>query len=171
MIPLAFFVSLLFLYSLLSRRMERTIVTAPIVFTVAGMLDVSRLARNFEGRFTANAALHIAEVGLVMLLFTDASRTDLNILRSIRKPSSAVAERGMLLTIAFGQSSRGWFFRNSPIWEAGILSRHPCAHRRRPGTDDCEQPACAAAHPSRRSMWKPVSTTDFPSRSSCSSSP
>ena len=38
MIPLAFFVSLLFLYSLLSRRLERTIVTAPIVFTVAGML-------------------------------------------------------------------------------------------------------------------------------------
>ena len=28
--------------------------------------------------------LGIAEVGLVMLLFTDASRTDLNVLRSIR---------------------------------------------------------------------------------------
>jgi hypothetical protein len=34
MIPLAVFVSVLFLYSLLSRRLERTIVTAPIVFTV-----------------------------------------------------------------------------------------------------------------------------------------
>jgi sodium/hydrogen antiporter len=38
MIPLAVFVPLLFLYSLLSGRLERTIVTAPIVFAVAGML-------------------------------------------------------------------------------------------------------------------------------------
>ena len=83
MIPLATFVSLLFLYSLLSRRLERTIVTAPIVFTVAGMLMFPALQGILRAGFTANAALRIAEVGLVMLLFTDASRTDLNVLRSI----------------------------------------------------------------------------------------
>ena len=38
MMSLAIFVSLFFLYSLISRRLEQTIVTAPIVFTVAGML-------------------------------------------------------------------------------------------------------------------------------------
>ena len=38
MIPLALFVLLVFVYSLVSRRLEQTIVTAPIVFTVAGML-------------------------------------------------------------------------------------------------------------------------------------
>ena len=38
MTPLVVFVSLLFLFSLVSRRLEQTIVTAPIVFTVAGML-------------------------------------------------------------------------------------------------------------------------------------
>ena len=37
MMFLAVFVSLFF-YSLLSRRLERTVLTAPIVFTVAGML-------------------------------------------------------------------------------------------------------------------------------------
>ena len=77
MIPLTFFVSLLFLYSLLSGRLERTIVTAPIVFTVAGMLMFSALQGILRAGFTAKAGLHIAEVGLVMLLFTDASRTDL----------------------------------------------------------------------------------------------
>jgi hypothetical protein len=35
MTPLAVFVSLLFLFSLVSRRLDQTIVTAPIVFTVA----------------------------------------------------------------------------------------------------------------------------------------
>ena len=43
MISLAIFVLLLFLYSLVSRRLERTVVTAPIVFTVAGMLMFPRL--------------------------------------------------------------------------------------------------------------------------------
>jgi hypothetical protein len=43
MMSLAVFVSLLFLYSLLSRWLEQTLVTAPIVFTVAGMLTI-RLA-------------------------------------------------------------------------------------------------------------------------------
>jgi hypothetical protein len=38
MMSLAVFVSLFFLYSLISRRLEQTVVTAPIVFTVAGML-------------------------------------------------------------------------------------------------------------------------------------
>ena len=82
MIPLAVFVSLLFLFSLLSRRLERTIVTAPIVFTVAGMLMFPAL-QGSESRVHCERRLHIAEVGLVMLLFTDASRTDLNVLRSI----------------------------------------------------------------------------------------
>ena len=38
MISLAIFILLLFLYSLVSGRLERRVVTAPIVFTVAGML-------------------------------------------------------------------------------------------------------------------------------------
>ena len=35
---LAIFVALVFLHSLVSRRLERTVLTAPIVFTTAGML-------------------------------------------------------------------------------------------------------------------------------------
>jgi hypothetical protein len=38
MIVIGIFVSLVFLYSLISRRLERTVITAPILFTVAGML-------------------------------------------------------------------------------------------------------------------------------------
>jgi hypothetical protein len=85
--PLALFVSLVFLLSLVSRRLEKSVATAPIVFTVAGMLISSVLQGILRAGFCANVALHIAEVGLVMLLFTDASRTDLNVLRSIRNPA------------------------------------------------------------------------------------
>jgi hypothetical protein len=44
MIPLLVFFAVLFVYSLASRRLERTLVTAPIVFTVAGMLMFPSLA-------------------------------------------------------------------------------------------------------------------------------
>ena len=122
MIPLAFFVSLLFLYSLLSGRLERMIVTAPIVFTVAGMLMFPALQGILRAGFTAKAGLHIAEVGLVMLLFTDASRTDLNVLRSIRNLPARLLSIGMLLTILLGAVVARLVFPQLSIWEAGILS-------------------------------------------------
>jgi len=122
MIPLAVFLSLLFLYSLTSGRLQRTIVTAPIVFTVAGMLMFPALQGILRAGFTANAALHLAEVGLVMLLFTDASRTDLNVLRSIRNLPARLLSTGMLLTIFLGAVAARLVFPRLSIWEAGILS-------------------------------------------------
>jgi sodium/hydrogen antiporter len=84
MILLTVFVSLLFFYSLVSRRLEQTIVTAPIVFTVAGMLVGSISPAVLGTALDVDVFLHLAEIGLVLLLFTDASRTNLNVLRSIR---------------------------------------------------------------------------------------
>ena len=122
MLPIALFVSLLFLFSLLSPRLERTIVTAPIVFTVGGMLIFPSLQGILRAGFTANLALHVAEVGLVMLLFTDASRTDLNVLRSIRNLPARLLSIGMLLTIFLGAAVARLVFPHLSIWEAGILS-------------------------------------------------
>jgi len=122
MVAIAIFVSLLFLFSLLSRRLERTIVTAPIVFTVAGMLVFPSSQGVVRGGFTANVAVQIAEVGLVMLLFTDASRTDLNVLRSIRNLPARLLSIGMLLTIFLGAAAARLVFPHLSIWEAGILS-------------------------------------------------
>ncbi len=122
MVPLAVFVLLLFLFSLASRRLEQTIVTAPIVFTAAGMLMFPALQGILQAGFTAKAALHLAEVGLVMLLFTDASRTDLKVLRSIRNLPARLLSTGMLLTILLGAVVARLVFPQLSIWEAGILS-------------------------------------------------
>ncbi len=122
MIPLAVFLSLLFLYSLSSGRLQRTIITAPVVFTVAGMMMFPALQGILRAGFTANAALHIAEVGLVMLLFTDASRTDLNVLRSIGNLPARLLSTGMLLTIFLGAVAARLVFPRLSLWEAGILS-------------------------------------------------
>ena len=122
MVPLAFFVLLLFLFSLVSQRLERTIATAPMVFTVAGMLIFPSLQGILKAGFTASLALHVAEAGLVMLLFTDASRTDLNVLRSIRNLPARLLSIGMLLTIFLGRLAARLVFPHLSIWEAGILS-------------------------------------------------
>jgi len=122
MIPLLVFFAVLFFYSLASCRLERTVVTAPIVFTVAGMLMVPSLAEILSAGGTPNILLHVAEIGLVLLLFTDASRTDLKVLHGIRNLPARLLSTGMLLTILLGAVVAKLVFPQLSIWEAGILS-------------------------------------------------
>jgi len=74
MMIIAIFVLLVFLYSLVSRRLERTIFTAPIVFTATGVLLVLALPVLRELEADRKAFLLIAEIGLVLTLFSDATR-------------------------------------------------------------------------------------------------
>jgi NhaP-type Na+/H+ or K+/H+ antiporter len=122
MIPLAVFFAVLFLFSLASRRLERTVVTGPIVFTVAGMLMFPSLAGILKAGGTPRILLHLAEIGLVLLLFSDASRTDLKVLRSIENLPARLLSTGMSLTIFLGAVTARLVFPDLTLWEAGILS-------------------------------------------------
>jgi NhaP-type Na+/H+ or K+/H+ antiporter len=99
---LGLFVGLLFVYSLVSGRLERTVITAPIVFTLGGMLAWLAPAWVPGLPDDSGVFLPLAEIGLVLLLFTDASRTDLNVLQSIRNLPARLLSTGMLLTILLG---------------------------------------------------------------------
>jgi NhaP-type Na+/H+ or K+/H+ antiporter len=110
---LAFFVLLLFLYSLVSGRLERTIITAPMVFTVAGMLMFPALYDILQPAIRSGLFLRLAEVGLVMLLFTDASRTGLGVLHNIRNLPARLLSTGMLLTIFLGAVAARLVFPSS----------------------------------------------------------
>jgi NhaP-type Na+/H+ or K+/H+ antiporter len=122
MIPLLIFFAVLFVYSLASRRLDRTVVTAPMVFTVAGMLMFPSLAGIMKEGGTPQLLLYVAEIGLVLLLFTDASRTDLTVLHSIRNLPARLLSTGMLLTILLGAVIGKLVFPHLSIWEGGILS-------------------------------------------------
>ena len=122
MMPLALFFVLLFAFSLVSRRLEGTIVTAPMVFTTAGMLMFPALPWIMSAGFNKNVFLRLAEIGLVLLLFTDASRTELDTLRSIGSLPVRLLSIGMLLTIAFGAVVARLVFPQLSVLEAGILS-------------------------------------------------
>lgn len=119
---IAIFVILLFLYSLLSGRLARTPVTPAIAFTAAGVLAcVGVPALGLEAA-RLEVFLSIAEVGLVLLLFTDASRTDLAVLRDIRALPMRLLSVGMLLTILLGAIAALVIFRQLSVWQAGILA-------------------------------------------------
>ena len=119
---LAIFVALVFLHSLVSRRLERTVVTSPIVFTTAGILIPLFLPGLRDQLVEQRAFLHLAEIGLVLLLFTDASRTELRVLKNIRALPARLLSTGMLLTILLGALAARLVFQNLSIWEAGILA-------------------------------------------------
>ncbi|MFZ4776956.1 MAG: cation:proton antiporter [Terrimicrobiaceae bacterium] len=119
---LATFILLLFLYSLVSACLEKTILTAPIVFTAAGVIVHLVTAELGVQEGSQEVFLRLAEIGLVLLLFTDASRTDLQILRNIRNLPGRLLSTGMLLTLILGTLVALVVFRQLSIWEAGILA-------------------------------------------------
>ena len=61
-------------------------------------------------------------MGLVLLLFTDASKINLNSLRSIRNLPIRLLSFGMLLTIFLGAIAAMIVFPHLSIWEAAILA-------------------------------------------------
>ncbi len=120
-IPIVVFILVLFGYALVSRRLERTILTAPMVFTVAGMVMFPFLPDLLEAGFNANVFLRLAEIGLVMLLFTDASRADFGVLRSIQNLPIRLLTTGLLFTIVLGAIAARLVFHDLSLWEAAIL--------------------------------------------------
>jgi NhaP-type Na+/H+ or K+/H+ antiporter len=119
---LAVLIALVFLYGLVSARLERTILTAPILFTAAGVAANAVLPALPRHADDMEVLLRVAEIGLVMLLFTDASRTDLVVLKNIRSLPVRLLSTGMLLTLLLGAVAARLVFPGFSLWEAGILA-------------------------------------------------
>ena len=120
MLVIAVFIALVFVYSLISRRLEQTIITAPILFTASGFLLAFSPEVVRELDIDRKEFLLIAEIGLVMTLFTDASRVAPSMLSGQTNLPVRLLTIGMLLTILMGALCA------LPLgltwWEAGILS-------------------------------------------------
>lgn len=116
------FLALVFFYSLISERLARTVLTAPIIFTTAGVFALLLQPLVHDGDGGQHYLLTVAELGLVLLLFSDAYRTDLTTLNSFRRLPVRLLSVGMLLTIVLGIIAAVGVFPSLTIWEAGILA-------------------------------------------------
>ena len=116
------FLLLLFLFSLVSGRLKQTIVTSPMVFTLVGLMVVLVRPQFSEPHGSREVFLKVAETGLVLLLFADASRTDLTLLKRIRNLPFRLLGPGMLLTMLLGALLGKGLVPGLSWWHAGILA-------------------------------------------------
>ena len=89
------FLVLVFMYSVVSRRLERTVITAPIVFSAAGLLTFLVPPWLSALDLDRKAFLLFAEIGLVLTLFTDAAHINLNLLKGNRNLPVRLLSIGM----------------------------------------------------------------------------
>src|SRR3954469_1293782 len=89
-------------YAGLSRRLERTVVTAPMLFVAAGLLVGPEVLGWLDLRIESGAVRALAEATLTLVLFADASRIDLTALRREVALPARLLGIGLPLTIAAG---------------------------------------------------------------------
>ncbi len=128
---LVVFGGLIVLYGLVSRRIAGTPLTAPIVFVVGGILvgvfggslGLGVEAAGEGGRIeVTDTARHVAEIALVLLLFTDAARIDLASLRSSSSLPLRLLVVGLPLSIGVGGLvALGLFSGQLELWEALLV--------------------------------------------------
>ena len=81
MVDLIVLAAVVFAFSIVSRRLEGTILTAPIVFVLCGAVLGPAGLGLVEMGLDDHTVLLLGEIALALVLFTDAARTDLFTLR------------------------------------------------------------------------------------------
>jgi sodium/hydrogen antiporter len=109
-------------YALISRPFERTIVTAPMVFIAAGIIAGPKVLNIVGLDITTGSGLVVAEVALVVVLFTDASRIDLGSLRGNASLPARLLGIGMPLTIGAGVIAAALLVTDLDFWEGAVLA-------------------------------------------------
>lgn len=115
------FAALLFIYSLVSRKISRTVVTGPMIFVVAGILLSPEGLDMIELSASSSFVLTVAEVALVLTLFADASRIELRALRQKEGLQNRLLFLALPLVIFLGATSAAVIFTDLTFAEAAIL--------------------------------------------------
>jgi NhaP-type Na+/H+ or K+/H+ antiporter len=113
--------TVVFAYGLVSRRLEGTVLTAPIIFVVAGIVLGPAGLGLVEFKLDEHTVLLLAEIALALVLFTDAARTNLSTLRESESLPLRLLGIGMPLTIALGTVVAALVLTDLTIWEAAIV--------------------------------------------------
>ncbi len=114
------FIALVFVLGLVAGKIAGSVITAPLLFTTLGFVLYWITPELHEAWL--ELLQEIAEIGLVLLLFTDASRTDLKILGRIGSLPTRLLAIGLPLTIVLGLGWSLTLFGNISFWEGAILA-------------------------------------------------
>ena len=110
------------LYSLISGRLQGTVVTAPMVFIIFGF-GIGTGGLNLASVDLEHSAIHlIAELTLILVLFTDAARIDLNHVRRDHDLPTRMLLIGLPLSVLVGSYFATRLFPEFSFWEAALLA-------------------------------------------------
>ncbi len=122
MTELVLFLLVLFIFSLLSRRIEGTVVTPPMLFVFAGMLLGPEVLGFSQGSFQSKPMLVLGEIALALLLFTDAVHVGRHLPEAGPKLAGRLLGVGMPLTIALGTAIGVFLLFKLTLLEAAIIA-------------------------------------------------
>ena len=111
-----------FVYALVSRSLLWANVSAPMVFVGMGILCGPEILGIASFSPESEVGLVVAEIALVIVLFSDASRSNLSELRAEGALSARLLAIGMPLTIMAGTLAAAFFLIGLEFWEAAIVA-------------------------------------------------
>lgn len=109
-------------FSLVSGRLASTPVTAPMVFVIFGLVVGPNVLGVVDITIENQFVRVLAELTLVLLLFTDAARIDMRNLREHHGMPIRMLAIGMPLTIVLGTALAIWIFPENEFWEMALLA-------------------------------------------------
>jgi sodium/hydrogen antiporter len=113
--------AVVFVFGLVSRRLEGTVLTAPLMFVAGGVIFGPAGLGLVEFGLEDHTVLLLGEVALAIVLFTDAAGINLATLRQNEELPLRLLGIGMPLTIALGTIVAALMFTNLTFWEAAIV--------------------------------------------------
>jgi len=109
-------------FALVSGRAQRSIITLPMVFVVFGFL-ISGPGLGWVELPMDDELIHLlAEITLVVVLFTDASRIDLKLLRREHDLPVRLLSLGLPLTVLLGTFAGLLLLPGLGFWESALLA-------------------------------------------------
>lgn len=109
-------------YGLISRRLDRTPLTAPILALAYGVVTGPYGLDILEVQMGSETMQYLAEITLAMVLFHDAARIDLRAVRRNAATPARLLGPGLLLTVALGFVIGLVLFPGLSPWEVALLA-------------------------------------------------
>jgi sodium/hydrogen antiporter len=109
------------LWGLVSARLERWDVTAPIAFVLLGLGAANGPISLVHLHLQSSDIRILAEITLALVLFSDASRVNANTLRAHAELPARLLGIGLPLTIAAGGALAAGLFRAGGLWVAAAI--------------------------------------------------
>jgi sodium/hydrogen antiporter len=109
------------IWGLVSARLERWDVSAPIAFVVFGVVVTHGPTQIIHFNLHSSTLKVLAEVTLALVLFADASRVNVRRLRADAALPARLLGIGLPLTIAAGALAAALLFRGAGLWVAAAI--------------------------------------------------